>query len=148
EEARRKSENGGAEAGHDEREHGFIDDAVLGQQRGEIGPQTEKGGMPERYDAGIAEDEVEREREQSKPGDLGEDQVPPGQQEHARQRRKPEGVFERTPARAAREATGNLSDERGRHRRPRLLASRAGEQALRTQDQNDDHDGVDDERPE
>src|SRR5437660_9196353 len=31
---------------------------------------------------------------------------------------------------------------------PRLLAGRAGEQALRTQDQNDDHDGVDDEGPE
>src|SRR5215831_12438409 len=29
-----------------------------------------------------------------------------------------------------------------------LLAGGAGEQALRTQDQNDDHDGVDDERPE
>src|SRR5262249_59435531 len=83
--------------------------------------------MAERDDAGVAEDEVERQREQSKPRDLGEDQVPPGQQEHARQRGEPEGVFERAPAGAPRQAAGNLCDERGRHRRspPCLPAARA-----------------------
>src|SRR5246127_5748469 len=149
EEARCKSEDGGANARHDEREHRLVDNAVLGQQRGDIGAQTEEGGMAERYDAGVAEDEVEREREQTEPRDLGEDQVPPGQQEHARERGEPKGVFERAPAGAPRQAAGNLCDKRGRHRRSStLLAGRAGEQALRTQDQNDDHDGVDDEGPE
>ena len=83
--------------------------------------------MAERDDPGIAENEVEREREQGEPGDLGEDEVPAGQQEHARQRRQPENVFERTPAGADRQVAGNLLDQGGGHRRARryLPAARA-----------------------
>ena len=114
-----ESEHGGAQAGHQQRKHRLGDDAVLGQERAGIGAQTEEGGMAERDDAGIAENEVEREREQGEPGDLGEDQVPPGQQEHARHRRQPEDVFERAPARARREMVGDLVLDRRRHRGPR-----------------------------
>ena len=110
-----EAEHGGAQAGHQERKHRLGHDAVLGQERAGIGAQTEERGMTQRYDPGIAENEVEREREQGEPGDLGEDQVPPGQQEHARHRRQPEDVFERAPARARREMVGYLVLDRRRH---------------------------------
>ena len=127
EEARREAENRGAKPRQDKREHRLVDDAVLGQERGQIGSETEKGGMPKRDDAGIAENEVEREREQGKPSDFGEDQMPIGQQKEARQCRKPKGVLERTPSPARGEAVSNLSDQRRWHREPRgyLPAARA-----------------------
>jgi hypothetical protein len=37
---------------------------VLGQHPDRIGARTEKGGVAERHDAGIAEREIERQREQ------------------------------------------------------------------------------------
>ena len=114
--ARAKSKHGGAEAGHQQRQHRLGDDAVLGQERAGVGAQTEEGGMAERNDAGITENEVEREREQGEPGDLGQDQVSSGQQEHACHRRQPEDVFERAPAGARREMVGYLVLDRRRHR--------------------------------
>src|SRR5207237_2992832 len=42
----------------------------FGDQSGGIGADAEKRGMAERNDAGIAEDDVEREREQRGDGDL------------------------------------------------------------------------------
>src|SRR5262249_24369314 len=123
EKARRKSEHGRANAGLNKREHRRVDDTVLGQQRGQIGTQTEEGRVSQRYDAGIAENEIEREREQGKPSGLGEDQMPPRHQEEAGQRRQPEGVFERTPAGASRQTAANLCDQRGSH--SYLTAARA-----------------------
>ena len=48
-------------------QHRLGHDAVLGQQRRRIGADAEEGGVTERDDAGIAEDQVEREREQGEP---------------------------------------------------------------------------------
>ena len=53
-----------ASAGDQQRQHRLGDDAVLGQQPGAIGADAEERGVAERDDAGIAEDQVEREREQ------------------------------------------------------------------------------------
>ena len=83
EKAGRKAEHGGGKAGGDQRQHRLVDDRVLGEQRRHVGAEAEKGGMPERHDPGIAQNEIERERKQRKPGDLGEDQVAAGQQEYA-----------------------------------------------------------------
>ena len=63
---------------------------MLRHERSRIGAQAEEGGVPERDDPGIAEDEVERERKQRKPCNLGQDQVVAGQQEDRRERRQPE----------------------------------------------------------
>ena len=46
---------------------------MLREQAGGISAQPEERGVAERHDAGITEDEVEREREQAEPGDLGQD---------------------------------------------------------------------------
>ncbi len=39
-----------------------------------IGPETEKGGMAERNNAGIAENEIERDRKQRENGNLVQDE--------------------------------------------------------------------------
>ena len=59
-----KAERHGDEAGRDQRDHRLGDDAVQGQQPGAIGADAEERGMSERDDAGIAEDQIERQREQ------------------------------------------------------------------------------------
>ena len=48
---------------------------MLRQEPGDVGAEPEEGRMAERDDARIAEDEVEREREQAEDGDLVEDEV-------------------------------------------------------------------------
>ncbi len=69
------------------------------EQAGGIGGGAEKGGVAERDDAGIAEDEIEREREQRGDRDLaGELEI--GRQEEKRQQcSEPERGLERVPAR-------------------------------------------------
>jgi hypothetical protein len=47
---------------------------VLGEQRRGVGADAEEGGVAERDDAGVAEDQVEREREQGQDRDLVEEQ--------------------------------------------------------------------------
>ena len=60
-----------------------------GEQRRGVGAEAEEGGVAERDDAGVAEDQVERHGEQGDDGDLVEQQrVPRQQQPRERQRRQ------------------------------------------------------------
>ena len=52
--------------------HQRIAVAVFRQQPGSIGTQPEEGGMAQRDDAGIAKDQIQRERKQGSDGDLRE----------------------------------------------------------------------------
>ena len=96
----------------------FLGDRVLGLVMAQIlyetFPDESEGGMAKRHDAGIAEDEIERERKQREPGNLGEDQVVARQQVDRRERGKPEQVFGRMPARSGGEMPADVGDQRGR----------------------------------
>ena len=59
--------------------------------------------MAEADDAGIAQDQVEREREERQDDDLVEDQQLAGKQEEGRDGQEPEGDLRRMPAARARE---------------------------------------------
>ena len=83
-----KAEHHGGEAGDDQRDHRLGDDAVQRQQPGAIGADAEERGMAERDDAGIAEDQIERQREQRQPHDVGHDQIARGKQEGAGERER------------------------------------------------------------
>ena len=65
--ARDEAEHRRGEPRHDQREHRLGDDAMHGQQARAIGADAEERGVAERDDAGIAEDQIEREREQAEP---------------------------------------------------------------------------------
>ena len=94
----KKSEHHGDKAGRDQRNHGLIDDAMQRHQPGGIGADAEEGGVAERDDAGIAQDQVEREREQGQPNNISHDQVARRKQERAGQRQHPEHNLARLPA--------------------------------------------------
>ena len=102
-----EAEHRGGEAGGDERDHRFVDEAVFGDEAGEIGADAEERRVPERDDAGIAENEIEREREQSEDRGLGQDEMLGGEQPDARQRDEPERDLERRPPRAVGEEGGD-----------------------------------------
>ena len=70
------------------------------QQARRIGADAEERGMAERNDAGIAEDQIEREREQGQPHDIRHDQIAGGKQERASKRQNPERDLAPAPARA------------------------------------------------
>ena len=98
EEAGQKAERHGDETGHDQRDDRLGDDAVQRQQPRGIRADAEEGGVPQRDDAGVAEDQIERQREQRQPNDVGHDQVAGGKQERAGRRENPERDFGRAPA--------------------------------------------------
>src|SRR5690606_21236416 len=74
EQAEQGGQSGGGEQAQDR-----VDAEVLGQQRSTVGAKPEEGGMTERDDAGITEDQVQRDREQHQDGEFVQ------QQETARQ---------------------------------------------------------------
>ena len=80
-------------------QHRFIHIVMQREQAGRIGADTEECGVPERDDAGVTQDQVEREHEQRQPGDLGEDQVAVRKQQDRRQRHRPEQHLAPAPAR-------------------------------------------------
>src|SRR6266516_1678463 len=123
--ARHESERRGGEPGGEQRQHGFGDERIGGQQPGRVGSQAEERRMAERQDPGVSQNEIEREREQSQDGDFGEDQMPARQQKDARQRGEPEHDFEQAPARARRKLPGDLRGER-HGRRAFSLPPRSG----------------------
>ena len=98
-EAGDEAERGRGEARGQQRQHRLLDDPVLGENSRHIGAEAEEGRVAERHDAGIAEDQVEREREQAEDRDLGQDQVLARQQEDAGEGGEPERDFEQAPAR-------------------------------------------------
>jgi hypothetical protein len=83
---------------------------VLGHQTGRVGTEPEEGGVPQRHDSGIAEDQVERDRKEADDGDLVEDQVAAGKQEERGGRGKPEQDLADVPAGAAAKRFGDLGD--------------------------------------
>ena len=84
--------------------------SYLASSAARIGAHAEKGGVPERDDAGIAEDQIERQREQAEPGDLGEDEMPVRQQPDRGKGDEPEHDLERLPAGAGGQPLGGDAD--------------------------------------
>ena len=72
--------------------------AVHGKQAGRIGAETEEGRVAQRDDAGVAEDEVERNREQSGDQDLAAEHQMTGQRKVRGDRDQPERELDRPPA--------------------------------------------------
>ena len=119
---------------------------VLGEQRRRIGAHAEERGVTERDDAGVAQHQIEREREQRHDGDLVE------QRRSARRHKGPRRQSQ------IHSSTRRHAMSRRRRGQPRTLMRRgrpasrhtpsrrpAREQALRPDDQHRDHDAVDDE---
>ncbi|MET3346747.1 hypothetical protein ABIF52_007128 [Bradyrhizobium japonicum] len=122
EEAGGEAQHHRGKAGHDQREHGLVDDPVKSKQPRRIGADAEEGGVAERDDAGIAEDEIERHRKQRQPQDVGHDQIARGKCKAAGQHDQPEGDFAIVPARMA---LGVITDVGGSaHRRTQRAAVR------------------------
>ena len=122
----RRDDDGDRQAGVRIGRHQLAEDA------GGIGARAEEGGMAQRDDAGIAQDQIEREREQGEDRDLVQQQVLARRQRTARRRPAARRRSRPAPAGAPREAC------LGAHLAPR-------EQAVRPQHQHDDQHDVDDE---
>ena len=90
EKAGEEADDCGAKSGHHQRQYRLGDDAVQRQQARAIGADAEKSRMTQRDDAGIAEDQIERQRKQRQPHDVGHDQETRGKQERASQCETPE----------------------------------------------------------
>src|SRR4051794_35053643 len=104
---------------------------MFGEQSGGIGTESEEGAVPERDNPGIAEDQVERDREQAENGNLVEKQKALGQEKQRSQRDQPKQNFADAPAAPARQLRCDGAGAAGRliHR---PLLRRAGEQPLWT----------------
>ena len=93
-------EEAGEEAQHGrrrccEREAGErIAGDVLGQQAGRIGAEAEEGRVPQRDDAGVTQDQIEREREQRQDRDLVQDQMLARGQEQRAEGEQPEDALQ------------------------------------------------------
>jgi len=72
---------------------------VQREQARAIGADAEECRVAERNDAGITEDQIERQRKQRKPHDLGHDQKAGWKQKRARQCKAPEHDLTPVPAR-------------------------------------------------
>src|SRR5262249_61151984 len=98
----------------------------LRDQAGSIGAKPEKRGMAERNNSRIAENEVEREREHRRDGDLARElQIARGEPER-KECGEPEHDFSRPPSRPRGEMLMRVGDRRERHR---LIASRTARPA-------------------
>jgi hypothetical protein len=73
---------------------------MLGEQAGAVGTETEERRMPERDDAGVAEDQVEREREQRQDRDFVDQRGMRDQHHGQRPQHDPGDDLQRVPARA------------------------------------------------
>ncbi|OIQ65525.1 hypothetical protein GALL_529160 [mine drainage metagenome] len=98
-EAGEEADRHGGETRDHQRRQGLRDDAVQREQPGAIGADAEEGRVAERNDTGIAEDQIERQREQREPHDVGHDQKAGGKQERAGERQNPERNLAPVPAR-------------------------------------------------
>ena len=99
----------------EERDDRLVDDAVFGEEAGKIAGEAEKGRLAQRDDAGIAEDQVERERKQRENRRLGQNQMLAREQPDGGEREHPKGNFQRRPAGAARQESGDAVGW-GKHR--------------------------------
>src|SRR5438045_5264678 len=67
--------------------------SVLRRETGRVGAEPEKRRVPERHDAGVTENEIEREGKQRRDGDLARERKVVGKQPVRQQRRDPECDF-------------------------------------------------------
>ena len=111
------------------------------QARG-VGAEAEIGGVAERHDARIAEDEIERQRKQRSDRDLARQQQIVGREHERKQRCEPERDFERAPADLRFEVALRLGRRGSRH------CLTFPEQAERPPHQQRDHDEIDEKRAE
>jgi len=74
--------------------------AVLRGEPGRVGAEAEVGRVPERHEPGIAEDEVQREREKRGDGDLARELQVRRRHDERQQRARPEDKLRPAPARA------------------------------------------------
>ena len=114
-----------AQGRRDDQPQDGIDAEILGQQRRAIGAQSEEGRMAQRDDAGVSEDQVERNGEQGQDGQFVQQQEPPGQHEGGTDGHHPEDDFEPPDAGPAR-AIGaqRVGSDRGFHYLPPARANR------------------------
>ena len=77
--------------------------AALGQEPGGVGAHTEECGMAERDDPRVAEEEIERQREERGDGDLARELEVGREEEEGRQRGEPEDRLQAPPSGLARE---------------------------------------------
>src|SRR6185503_3621986 len=104
--AERVTQHPGGDRGGEKAGQGFSQ-VVLGEEPGAVRAEAEERGVAERYDPGVAEDQVERQREQRRDRDLAREREIARRDGERQQRAKPEGDLERVPA----------------HLRPEMLAS-------------------------
>ena len=118
-----KAERGRNKSAEDQRDDRLVDDAVFGDQAGEISGDAEKRRLPQRQDPGITEDEVERQREQRQDRRVLHDQIFAGEQPDGGEGENPERDLQRRPAGALLEIGGDVVGER--HHRAHRAALRA-----------------------
>ena len=119
--ARDKAERGRNHAAEDQRDDRLVDDAVFGDEAGEISGKSEKRCLAQRDDAGITENEIERQREQRQDRRILHDQIFAGEQPDGGESENPERDLERRPAGAVLEISGDVVGERGHHRLHRAV---------------------------
>src|SRR5512145_76836 len=83
-------------------------DGVLGEQPRGIGADAEEGGVAERDDAGVAEDQVKGQREKRRDRDLAREREVARRNDERQQRAQPEHDLERTPARPRTEVEASV----------------------------------------
>ena len=103
--------------------------------------------MPQRDDAGIAEDQVERDREQADDGNLVQEQKTLRQKEQSSQSEHPEQDFCQAPSASAAQRGSHIGSAVVGHWPIRLLTA-LSKQPLRSKHENDEHEGVDHEGAE
>ena len=99
--------------------------AGLRDEAGRIGPEPEERRMAERHDPGIAQNEIEREREQRRDGDLAREHEVVREQPERQQRGEPEHDLDRMPARLRLQ----IGVRRGQRVVTAITASRTGRPA-------------------
>ncbi len=117
-----EAEHHGGKARDQQRQHRLVDDVMQRQQARRIGADAEERRVAERDDAGIAQDQIEREHEQREPGDLGQDQVAVREQQDRHQRQRPEQHLAPAPAREV----GDAGSDAGAVAPGHVSASRFG----------------------
>ena len=113
EDARRQAEQR-ARGDRDDEADDRIGHHVLGEQRRRVRAEAEERGVAERDDAGVAEDEVERDREQGDDRDLVEEQRLRRQQQPRERQRREQRELPPAPARVAAQRARRRRERRAR----------------------------------
>ena len=129
EDARRQAEER-ARGDRDDQADDRIGHHVLREQRRRVRAEAEERGVAERDDAGVAEDEVERDREQGDDRDLVEEQRLRRQQQPRERQRREQRELPPAPARVAAQRARRRCERRAGRRRRRSRRGRVAHRAL------------------